>query len=527
MYNAKVDWGMNNMYCESLFILNINVKDTRFDSYDLKSDYLRLSGHSIDCLRDDLGRITDSLSIRSNKARDIQLVYIDDLDKIRAFLYNDIDIDGNRYIICNKIEFRSWKPFTKDDPYNVMKDWQNRFVEDKYPYLTPSQYIRKRISKRAKNAAASIYPDSIPKLNIMNKAVHGGVLYHKDDGESVVYNMLGYDIISAYIYSLLFEKHACSPLTITNTNEWSMYLGAEDRGSIGRYEIEYNCIFSVIRCYKDVNGNNLKNGHHIVDVVLSNIDLNILLNIKQFQCISITCKSLYTFDLDYLPKEVRLAAATEFIKKQTLPEDSSARNNQKVIVNSIYGNMSYRIKDILKLDVSEQKKFIKDNIKSASLCPQWGVFTMAYTKSNVINLGIQSVGWRYSDTDSIYCFNDAANIRLFNEFNSKRRERNIELCKKLGYSDIDILCELGTFKHESTIKRFIAWGNKMYAYETTDGKVVLKAAGCNKSQINCDPNVIFDINYRPSKGTCKFTGYDKDHYYEADSYAYMLMMKSM
>lgn len=138
--------------------------------------------------------------------------------------------------------------------------------------------------------------------------------------------------------------------------------------------------------------------------------------------------------------------------------------------------------------------------------------------------GIKSVGYKYSDTDSVYCAADTANRKLLARFNQTVMSENYTLCDQLGYLDydMDVLCRLGTFKVDAEIKRFRAWGYKTYAYETVDGKLIVKAAGCNKSEAETDPEIVFSESFKPKKGTCKNVRFGPDWYVESDTYAYLL-----
>ena len=142
---------------------------------------------------------------------------------------------------------------------------------------------------------------------------------------------------------------------------------------------------------------------------------------------------------------------------------------------------------------------------------------MSYCKQLVFTLGTSVAGWRYSDTDSVYCDYDSANIKILNEFNNKIMSSNYEKCELLGYTDynMDLLCKLGTFDTDDVIiDKFRVWGNKTYAYHTTDGKYVIKAAGCNKEELPADDSIFTDPDYKPKVGTRKHAYYDETGYHE-------------
>ena len=485
------------------------MEDSSFQGFTLTnvSDMTSNQGSTVeelDCLIVSLHR-KYSLKVESGCFKDRLLIYVDDLEIIRElFGYQITNNIFSKIIQCGNIEFRSWKEFTRKDPIPVMKDWGNRFKECKFPYITPSHYIRKRLKKVAKGKASLVFPSDIKQLDIIEKAVHSGVLYNRPE-EGIINNLLGFDICSAYIHSLVFKKHASSEMKQTDPGKWKDYLKSLDKGSIGLYRIKYNSIFSSIRCFKDIQENSLETGEHTVDIVLSNIDLNILIETTYPGISSITCSILYTFELDYLPVEFRKFCAEEFIKKQTLPKGSAAYSNQKVILNGgFFGNLLYDGKRIQAIeDAGERRHALKLERREAAMAPQWGIFTMAHAKSSVYQIGLGVCGWHYSDTDSVYCDNDSYNLKLVNSFNQAVRTENIELCQTLGYDqmfgeDANKLLDLGTFKLEAEIKQFRAWGAKVYAYETVDGKVIQKASGYDKEKLPYDAETVFNPDYKPT-----------------------------
>ena len=510
-YLAYMGWGGRRNYMEQIYLLYISTNvDGSFKDWRLVSEDTSVTGDSILSLNVSLALLPKTT-----------LVYVDDLRKVKAFLYDGIVKDHTLAIDYSKnIEFRDWTCFTNEDEFNVMMDWQKQFATDKFPYLTPSQYSRKHIAKTQAGAATALMPDTVSALDTIYKAVHPGVLYCRDTEPAE--DMLGLDISSAYIYSLVFKKHACTAPIKSNPNDWELYIGAEDKASIGYYKITYKCIFSIIHCFKDIDSKPLQKGRHTAEIMLSNVDLQLLMSIPQFEIYDIECVLLYTFKMDYLPADIRKFCIEQYLIKQGFIKDTPEYNRQKVILNSIYGNLLYDAGKIL--SAADPRRELHLRSKRASVCPQWGIFTMAYTKQAVIMFGIKSVGYKYSDTDSVYCAADTANRKLLARFNQSVMSENYALCDQLGYLDydMDVLCKLGTFKVDAEIKRFRAWGYKTYAYETIDGKLIVKAAGCNKSEAETDPEVVFSEKFKPKKGTCKNVRFGPDWYVESDTYAYLL-----
>lgn len=531
----------HSYYEDECYILNIDViNHTECSGWTLRSTKHSFNGKTIDELNnklDDLRKLY-RLEKHNDYSCDYLVIYIDDLTKIRGFLYNKIDKDDDMFIDANCIEFRSYKHWTKDEDLNVVLDtmthWYKTFIDDKYFYFTPNQLNRKRISKLLKNKYEDNYPDTIQYAQVM-KAVHGGVLYYNKIPHKN--NMLGLDITSAYIYSLVFCKHPVSKPENVDVNDWASYIGKEDVGSIGIYEIEYNHPINNISCYKDLDEQPLKSGHHTVKIALTNIDLKLLFDMKYIQIISCNCLYLLHYELDYLPKVFRDYCVDSYINKCNKTKETIEYANAKVQLNGIFGNL---------ILTSVQKAYDAEYKKSGSIAkatqaadkafdkldkstrPEWGVFTMAYCKRLVYTLGLQVSGWRYSDTDSIYCDDDSANRRIIDQFNNNIMSSNYALCEQLGYMDYDLdkICKLGTFDLESTIEKFRVWGNKTYAYKTIEGKYIIKAAGCNKAELPLDDS-IFENDYKPQVGSRKYTTYDENGYYEANDHGTLGLLRTL
>lgn len=526
-YKAKAGWGVTNAYCVDIFHLIVIPNpsaDGTFGGYVLTRipDMHITTGATLEDFSNEMARLCQryDLKTRGDHAKDILLIYVDDLDLIRAYFSGYIT-EGNRnsmQIECGNIEFRSWKEFTKEDSLDTLIDLSKQFVEAGYPYLTPAQGSRKALKHEAKGVASDVFPGQLSDLSIVYSAVHGGVLYNRPE-DGIIKNLFGFDICSAYIYSLVFKKHASTPLEITDPNNWEDYIGSKDYGSIGIYEITYNSLFRGIGCFRDRWDERLKPGVHKVQIGLSNIDLKSIIDCINPGVISVKCLMLYSFKLDYLPEVFRKSCIKEFIKKQTLPKGTAAYRNQKVRLNAgSFGNLLYEAKSILEIaDVKEQTKKLKAVKQDATSAPQWGVYTMSYTKETIYRVGAKLVGWRYSDTDSIYCNDDSRNLEVIEEYNQQTREDNARLIKELGYDqmlgdDARYLLELGTFSLEARIKQFRAWGVKMYAYETEEGEVIQKASGCDKERLPKDAETVFSPNYKPF-GCSERTLITPGHYY--------------
>lgn len=534
----------HSYYVDECYVLNIDVTNhTECAGWTLRSAKHNYSGKTIDDLNTTLNvlRSMYELEYRNDYNSDFLIIYIDDLTKIRGFLYNQISAndDCDMYIDIDCIEFRSYTHWTKetdlDVVFDTMNHWYETFTRDGYFYFTPNQMNRKIISKMMPNYCKDVYPDKIQYTQVM-RAVHGGVLYYNK--LPATHNMIGLDITSAYIYSFVFCKHAVSEPKNVNPDDWYSYIGKADVGSIGIYEIEYNHPVNNISCYKDLDDNPLESGHHTVQIALTNIDIELLMNLKHIQIIAVKCMYLLDYKLDYLPLAFRKYCIDCYIDKCNQPKNTIAYINSKVRLNGIFGNLIMtNVRKAYDAEFKDSHSIVKATRAAdkaydeldRSTRPEWGVFTMAYCKRLVYTLGLQVAGWRYSDTDSIYCDDDSANRKLVEQFNAKIMTENYRLCEQLGYMDYDLekICKLGTFDFDAEIERFRVWGNKTYAYKTVDGKYVIKAAGCNKAELPADDSIFDDENYKPSVGTRVYTSYDEHGYYETTSYGELGLLQAL
>lgn len=519
----------HSYYVPECYCVDMQLKNDKFGGFTIMTNENNISGETIDDLVVELKALISKYDLNKNTkyTKDLLIIYIDNLDKIRGWMQDYITSDCDLYIqVLNHIEFRSYSHFSKkhrettENGLKIMTTWYKTFIAEKYFYFTPAQVVRKRIA-RTKLNYSEIYPENVRDYSEIMTAIHGGILYARDCDRIIPEPMLGLDITSAYIYGLVFKKHCCSALKVTETEDWDLYIGRDDKGSIGKYKITYMYPYKNIKCFKDIKGNHLKNGKNKVEIWLSSIDLNTLMSLNKFVIEEIECTKLYIFDMDYLPASFRNYCIEEFLCKQSLEKDSIAYKNQKVLLNAgFFGNLIIndpqkafdkeykKTKDYVKAGEAKHAAFRKQK-KEANTLPQWGILTMSYCKELIMTLGAKVIGWRYSDTDSIYCDDCEKNRNVLEAFNRAIYNRNIILCDKFDYS-YDV-AQLGTFD-TTEIKRFRCWGTKTYAYETEDG-IEIKAAGCIKDD-TLTAEEVFSEDFKPKAGDRILAYYDSKGYHE-------------
>ena len=495
----------------------------------LKSDSKSFAGRTVEDLMSVLKKLCKKYKLTQYTAmkKDVLVIYTNRLRELHAYLkeyitssfnidedskFNaDFDDDKAYFQVLNFIEFRKcWdedKITARQIQHWAYDMWTYLFYDDKKVYLTPNSVTRNKIKIGCKKTKCTfgvdIFPSTLPRYKYYKKAAHGGICYFDKKGykEGPIKE---YDLTSAYTYCYTL------PLPITKGEFLDKTLWDKtDKLTIGTYRITFKNTAKQLSTIKDVNDKTFDvSGEEVTqEFKLTSVDLQ---TIKKFATIiNIECDTLIVFEAGQLPKEYLDVLVGFFIKKQTTT--GGERAVWKTGLNGISGNS---IKNI-----ETSKEF--DSYNHKELVPQWGAFIISYCRQIVCDTGLQLKGWYYSDTDCVFCKDTEANTKIIDKWNEQARNHNKELCEKYGYP-YEVIKDLGTFKVEADITRMKVIGNKHYCYETTDHKVVVKAAGCDKKTM--DKSNIFDLEempigqkecafvYTKNKGYARFTTKDKKIY---------------
>lgn len=473
-----------SMYYKYVYMLTINFFTENsagyITSWVLKSVEEEYTGSSVEDFIDTLNTLKEKHNVetRNTSSKDIIIIYIDNIEKIRGFFSKYITMYHPKMIqLEDNFEFREYKEFIDQEDVVAMQNIVNNvFIPDKYFYITPNQMTRKRIAKACdSDLYKEISPKNFDNYSDLRKALYGGICYCPYPEVIFDHPMLCLDIKSAYIYALLVCMHAVSKAKIVDTETYERYLDSPYETSLGLYSIHYSCASNIISCY------NLEKGEHTVDIWLNSVDLKNLLDLKYVHVHEIKCYYLEEYTLGSIPKYVKDVLVTEYIKKSEIDEEENPilYHLQKVVLNGVYGNT------IKKVENSEGYKLL---LKTNALAPQWGIWTTSYVKSMIIELGTELTGWYYTDTDSIYCLDTPENRAFIKAYNYLVERKVYAFCNKEGY-DFNKLKELGKFELKYEIKKFKALKQKEYVFTTTSDKVIVKAAGCNKEEMPLDDSV--------------------------------------
>ncbi len=494
-------------YYKNIYLLTID-----FTSYDdhgelkgwtLSSTLDAYAGTTKEEFFDLLLKIKENLGLKATGySDDTVLIYIDKIAKVKGFFSEAITNEFGEVSISlyDVFEARSYLPWT-EDPQEMQQIVNAFFIPERYFYLTPNQRMRKKIEKLRDDIVEAVYPERYIDYKFIRQALFGGLCYCPYPGMTVNKPMISIDLKSAYIFSLLIEKHCITRKKEVDPNTYEYYLNNEFETSIGVYNITYTATTSMIKTYKNVYGQNLEKGEDVeVNIALTDVDLNLLMKMQGVYITKINCTYLESYELGHLPKKLMDVLVEEFTKKNALEKGTFEYRLQKVTLNGIYGNTIKTIND--------KQDFLNQQNKSG-LCPQWGIWTTSYTKKLLLSLAKNLSGWVYSDTDSIYCADTAENRELIYHYNMQTQARIRDFCDIYGY-DFEALKELGNFEVEHHIKKFKALKRKEYLFTTTDDKIIVKAAGCNKEEMEVNDK-LYDVSKLPV-GSRVFSYCDNGYY---------------
>lgn len=427
----------------------------------------------------------------SDSTKQKVVIYTDEIRKVQGFFqkemtasFEDLQVEIDDYFDVRPC--KRW--FEEEDALSIAQQAQKvidtYFVPEKHFYLTPQQRNRKILAKTkgADTTADQSYPRNYDKYLTIRNAYFSGLLYIPFC-TTITEPMIVLDITSSYIFDLLIEKHVVSKqVRVRDLSMWEYYLSSATKISLGCYKVKYATPRTFVSCYTDVDGNKLKSGEHEVTMVLTNIDLQNLLNLGYI--LSVEPIWLYEYEAAELPEYFREALVKAYIAKAT-STTKKEKAIRKPILNGFYGDTIRRYDN----DEDGIKEFWKSR-ENPALSPLWGICTTAYAKKYLLKLALKIDGWYYSDTDSIICKDTKQNRKLLAEFNEEIRSMVKDFCDKYGY-DFNILKDLGTFKIEAEVQKLRVWTTKTYCYKKVDGEVVLKAAGLVKDNIEVDDKLFY------------------------------------
>ena len=515
-YVAKKGKGANysNYIIEGVGLTIYDRHNEEFE-YDLtgwvlKTDDKAFAGRTVEDLMSALKELVDYYCLKrySEMKKDVLVIYTNrerDLHAyLRKYVTNSFNIHGADFPedkayfqVLDFIEFRQcWNKdmcTARQIQHWAYDMWTYLFTDDKKVHLTSNGVTRFKIKQACKKTKCTlgedIFPKTITRYNFYKNSAHGGICYF-DKAEDITKKIIEADLTSAYTYCYTL------PLPMSEGEYIDPNTQTDDL-TIGEYILTFKNTARQLSTIKDIRKKEFDySGEEVTQhFYLTSVDLE---TIKKFATIiNIKCVSLVRFDAGQLPKEYLDVLVGFYLKKQTTK--GGERAVWKICLNGCSGNAIRNI---------TQTEF--NNYKHKELVPQWGAFIISYCRQIICDLGINLTEWLYSDTDCVFCKDTKANRNLIDKWNEQAHKHNLELCEKFGYPYED-LKDLGTFKIEEKIVRMKIIGNKHYCYQTTDGRVVVKAAGCDKKTM--DKTNIFDKEEMPIGQKEVGYGYTETGYY--------------
>lgn len=433
--------------------------------------------------------------IKKNRGHRV-LIWTDNLQKAYGFLqpYITCEITNFNFEVLDDIEIRDISQFDETVHsalaiYNRANELRKTIFEKDGLCLTINQVMRNRIKSavKNKNLAKTIFPTRYQDYCYIRESIFGGYWNIKDPGV-IKHDMLGLDLVSAYIYCILCKKHFVTKFENGDPDKWLDYIKSNDTGFIGTFVVEYTSGNHKYECYKDLFENNLTKTKDTrkVTIRLTHVDVRNIIDLGYISYIK--CIDIKIAKLDYLPKEICDIVIEQFKIKNEMKSNKDANLGiQKAGLNGIYGSMIKKL--------NNKNEFVRAK-KKAFLAPQWGSLVCSYCKDIIIHTGKYLDDWAYSNTDSIYCKDNDYNKEVIAKKNFEICNNVMDMCDRNGYNFNEV-STLGMFKLEENITKFKSYRYGAYAFTDDKGVITVKASACNVEQLPTDDS-IYDYRELPA-----------------------------
>lgn len=252
-------------------------------------------------------------------------------------------------------------------------------------------------------------------------------------------------------------------------------------------------------------GNSVVEADEWTRLILNDVELRDIL--KNYKFSEIMVRELYTSRYGYLPDGIRNAIIELYKNKTELKGiDEKEYKAAKVLLNNIFGRSLQPAfydeearadsnGEVFKYNIyfskEEKEKKIYDKYSKKILLPQWGIWTAAYGRHELLEIcnKISIMSVVYCDTDSVK-FLDERNKVVFEEAN----KRVIEELKEAGmngaamdkYGNTHII---GTWEFEGKYDTFKAINYKQYFYSEGEN-FDIKLAGALTENVKAYFNTI-------------------------------------
>lgn len=422
--------------------------------------------------------------------------------------------------------------------YEGLKRFKNKYQHIYNIPLTQTGEVRREVKRKLSTngfwcrKCQTLLPTTLDDFkDQLNAFIGGSVIANSLYKNTVVSNILMYDIASSYPWVMVSEKYPMDKFkTVTSDFDRYMnnpYIAYLIKFTVYNVESKTNCKF--LSKSKVENGINIKsdNGRIIrsteFTATLTNVDFEIFNKCYSYSNIDIHfLKYSYT---NYLPKEFRKYVLELYGNKTRLKGvkgEEELYMQSKQYVNSLFGMMvTKEISDDILFDGENWEKdkltvdkFIsKINAKKRSLSKnflsfQFGIWVTAYARRNlweaILALDDYVV---YCDTDSVKYINEEP-TNFFNDYNNKIKMKYHQLAKDLEIPVSSFYptnpkgkkCYIGIYECENPIinnkiipiNEFKTMGAKKYIYRNpSTNELEMTVSGVSKKAVKCLHN---DIN---------------------------------
>lgn len=420
----------------------------------------------------------------------------------------------------------------------VMAHIQEQIEKEKYIFnipLTQTGYVRREVRNNClKNGKyknwgyvrlmKNLQINDLKEYKMLKRAFAGGFTHaNAFNSNTLKEDVIAYDFCSSYPTMMIAYDYPMSR---------GEYIKIENMKHFRECLKYYCCVFTVrffnIRGKNDMLHENyiqyaktymcknytINNGRivnaEVLDITITNIDFWIIEQCYYYDYFQFSDFIIY--QKAKLPKEIILSILTFYHKKTTLKGVEGMETEyllSKGMLNSIYGMcVTDIVRDVVEYlyntnqwvsEIDLEKKFTEQQMeeilqhenenRKRFLFYAWGVFVTAYARralwSGILEFKDDYI---YSDTDSIYVFNNGAHdayINRYNDYIVKCCEYtlslyNIDLSLIAPRTKDGIKKPLGVWEIDKRMKKFKTVGAKRYIYETVDGDINLTVSGVNK-----------------------------------------------
>lgn len=394
--------------------------------------------------------------------------------------------------------------------YNL-RQYLNAFYKDKPNFKSGYEYYYNNFIKHS-------VPD-LETYKILQKVYWGGFTHaNLFNSRKKLKNIVSYDICSSYPTVMLSEKYPYKFYPVER-NRYTYYISNSDYAVIAKYrfyhlqsiiKMGYIPAYKVDSMTDDFIRDNGKiyscydGGAGILDIWLTEIDLQTIKNVYNFDRVEIISDKIYISKKEYLPTAYRLFILELYARKTTLKGvdgDEENYTRAKADLNSLYGmTVTAPIRQKYRLNGREIEQYM-DGTEEDLLTKayrqhshpiglyQWGVYVAAYARRNLMKI-IEKVSpedFVYSDTDSIKVKHGEKYEKLIDNYNREITEKLKIACKGLDYTTEPktikgVKKPLGVYEKEFTADYFKCLRSKTYIYTIGD-KNFATVAGISKKDI--------------------------------------------